>query len=385
MTRTSRPDPKIAGAWTLMVTGLRTAELGVFLPSLWLVAAFHAATASIVTAHGLSLVYPWADSLTYLAVYVFGMATSSLWVLLPGMIKDLTGAFRGVPAPRLSQHLERYRRLIVGGLPGALIFVFALLGNANLKPAIPALNSALYDGQLEAWERTLFGGVLPTEWLIKDMSRAAYDFWDYIYGLFGNFILVSLAIALHFKGTRGGARLITAVCLGYILCTAWALLYPTLGPVYVHPEWFSRFSDSRNAAAVQLLADHAELYQRNPHVRFVVSGIAAMPSFHVCSWSVCVLCWRVLPRPIFAFGCLLVLLNWGSTVALGWHYWLDGLAGVALALLSWKVACRWVPESNPAANPSTNQPANQPASDTDPLTVSPATDRQRWQPAKGNR
>jgi hypothetical protein len=73
-------------------------------------------------------------------------------------------------------------------------------------------------------------------------------------------------------------------------------------------------------------------YAQEPGTKYALSGISAMPSFHVIAWTTALFCWRGLPRGLFAFATVLVLLNWASTVVLGWHYALDGLVGVFIAL-----------------------------------------------------
>lgn len=84
-------------------------------------------------------------------------------------------------------------------------------------------------------------------------------------------------------------------------------------------------------------------YAHQPGAHAIIAGISAMPSFHVISWTCGLVCWRGLPWPVFALGVVLVGLNWISTVVLGWHYALDGLAGIGIALMVSWLATRAIP------------------------------------------
>jgi hypothetical protein len=69
-----------------------------------------------------------------------------------------------------------------------------------------------------------------------------------------------------------------------------------------------------------------------------IEGISAMPSLHVTiATLMALLAWRFSRAAGIAFTAFAVIILIGS-VMLGWHYSADGLAGIALAFLFWRVA-----------------------------------------------
>jgi hypothetical protein len=76
-----------------------------------------------------------------------------------------------------------------------------------------------------------------------------------------------------------------------------------------------------------------------------VQGISAMPSMHVTVASLMTfLGWRTNRYLGLAFGAFAVTIFLGS-IMLGWHYAVDGIAGVALAIVFWvgagKIVSAW--------------------------------------------
>jgi membrane-associated phospholipid phosphatase len=66
----------------------------------------------------------------------------------------------------------------------------------------------------------------------------------------------------------------------------------------------------------------------------VIAGIAAFPSLHVAVPALFVCAfprWRFVWIPFTAVTLI-------GSILLGWHYLIDGYAGVALAWASWRVA-----------------------------------------------
>lgn len=313
-------------------------EWRALVPLIGTVAAIHVVVAAILRYHGLPVGYLPAGLADMLVMFLAGVVIASGYVIGPQLGSDMIRQARGRTPTPFHQRLSNAAALLVSGWALALVFAAASLANSNLKPAIPVLNPTTYDIQLETVERTLFGGVLPSEWLAAHSGPAAFWFWDAVYAMFGMFLFVSMMIALHRGGMRGGARLILALSLGLFATLAVSLAWPTRGPAFVHPEWFTGLSELESGRLAQFLSFSVQQYADQPQVRHAVAGISAMPSFHVLSWTCGALCWRGLPRPLVVLACLLVLTNWMSTVVLGWHYVLDGLAGVLLALAVYWVA-----------------------------------------------
>jgi membrane-associated phospholipid phosphatase len=214
-----------------------------------------------------------------------------------------------------------------------LVYALILIAYLNLKPAVPLLNPRQYDMALEHLERLMFGGVLPTEYLILHSTYFAVLCWDIIYNLFSPFMFVSLAIAFYYEGFFGGCCLVLAYTTGLLICILIALAYPTFGLLFTHPDWFKEFSALPSNQFAAFLKGTVDEYARVPGTVYACAGIAAMPSYHVFACVCGIAYWRYLPAAFQFFGIALVLLIWVSTVVLGWHYLLDGLAGIILAII----------------------------------------------------
>ena len=69
-------------------------------------------------------------------------------------------------------------------------------------------------------------------------------------------------------------------------------------------------------------------------------GVAALPSLHVAFHWLFALQARPLGRGLTALFALMTLLTFVGSLRTGWHYAVDGYAGVALATLAWWAARR---------------------------------------------
>ena len=122
-----------------------------------------------------------------------------------------------------------------------------------------------------------------------------------------------------------------------------AVLVPSIGPIYTHPEWFvqnempwARFIQRMLWSGYQQLMMNPALF----HAR-VYEGIAAFPSLHVGLVALFALFVRHVHRTAgHLMWCYVVLMQVGS-VHLGWHYAVDGYVGMLLAYLLYRLAWRY--------------------------------------------
>lgn len=230
-----------------------------------------------------------------------------------------------------------------------------------LKISIPLVNERIWDGFFWRLDQILHLGISPsifTSQLVSGTPVARLlDVW---YGWW----FPSMLYATMFFATLPEARTRARFVLSFVLvwyAGAWLyLLLPALGPCYAFADLWTHLKDQFPVAA-QTQRMLWQNYQRMIAGReagvlnsFSVGlGVAAMPSLHVGLHALLTLwIWRYA-RPLLIVGILGTLLTMFGSLATGWHYAVDGYAGVGLAAL-----CYWAAQrSSGAAGSVSRQPA----------------------------
>ena len=237
---------------------------------------------------------------------------------------------------------------------GGLI-VFALLpvfgwNFAYLQALLPFLHPLDWDARFAAWDSALHFGRQPWAWLQPVLGYPALtSVLSLIYALW--FIVLYAVNAWQAFARRDPVRR-----MQYLLCTTlvWAVLgniFCTLlasgGPVYYArltglPDPFAplfQYLDAASGAWLNFSREVQEkmwaLYLVNGDDGKIAGAVAAMPSLHVASacgfYLVARATHRWLGRAFLAFLGLMLL----GSVHLGWHYAIDGYAGIAGTILLW--------------------------------------------------
>jgi hypothetical protein len=229
---------------------------------------------------------------------------------------------------------------------------------AYLKDMVPVLHPFSWDQTFLDWDRALHFGTDPyvylmplvsTPWVIAVLN-GAYHLWL--------LMVIFLLFVAGFDRTNPRARmtfLVAHVLTWAIGGNLLATVFSSAGPVYLERL-------GMGDAFVPLMATLHQMAQHVPLPALDVqemlwqgyvadgpiSGISAMPSMHLASTTLMTLyafTWRRWAgRAMVGFWVLIMI----GSVALGWHYAIDGYLGAALALAFWCVAGRMVPRDNPA-------------------------------------
>jgi hypothetical protein len=237
---------------------------------------------------------------------------------------------------------ETVRLLIFTGLA---IFTYGWI-----KLAVPVIHPRLFDQELWDLDRLLFFGLSPNVLFLdlfsaKPMLRAVD--WSY-----ANIFYVSICIALAYFLSDPSRRVRVAFFNGHAamwLIGGWLyMLVPSVGPAYRFPDlWFPHEASLRNTQMLQALL--MRNYQNVLRVASgrpatetirIVFGIAAFPSLHV-AFQTYVFLWmrRLWTSGEVIFALFIVAIFLGSVVT-GWHYVIDGIAGIALAWACYAVTSR---------------------------------------------
>ncbi len=272
-------------------------------------------------------------------------------VLLLAYVPLLVAFFAGgAVGPRarlveLRSHLFSVRFL--GELLLAMLAVHVtLMAFVNLKQYVPAINERLWDSPLWRLDEVLHFGVAPS--VAASNFAAEHGLLPWLDRAYLVFFPVQVVVPLLFllapslRQERG--RLFFAYCLLWMVGSAVYVLWPSLGPCYYRASRFGWLDQAPYARHLQdvLIRDYAR-FRHDPSYYQVklYYGVAALPSLHVAVVALFAMAsrrWRSLCVALWA----LTLVTFVGSLALAWHYAVDGYLGAALAWGCWWVAGRAV-------------------------------------------
>jgi hypothetical protein len=218
------------------------------------------------------------------------------------------------------------------------------------KVMIPVMNPRLWDPLLADLDRALCLGVNPTEFLLTVFEGApglAATFVDVCYS--GFVLCMQLVAAWFLVDPRPGHRRSFAVCLVtlWMLGGWWHLAMPSLGPAYCFsdlPPRIARVFPLAGQTQQALLDNYRAVHRLAAGSGAMITpalAIAAIPSLHVGVLALYYLWARVVGSRLRPFLLAMTLLTWLGSVATGWHWAIDGLAGIAVALAAAWAGSAW--------------------------------------------
>ncbi len=221
------------------------------------------------------------------------------------------------------------------------------------KVFVPAINPRSWDAALAAVDRWLCLGVNPNVALVTIFAGNPPCVARALDVFYGAFVPVMLGATAWFVTDTPARR------KGFLAATAllWSLglwLYlavPARGPVYVDAElWREVAAVFPHAASMQLQLLHnfraVLAFLQGAEVAVSPAlGIAAMPSLHVAAQALFFLWCRRMESRWRTVFLILTLLTFLGAVATGWHWAVDGWAGIILAAVAaragWAVSRRF--------------------------------------------
>lgn len=209
-----------------------------------------------------------------------------------------------------------------------------------IKLSIPLLHPRLFDQELWNFDQAMFFGHSPNVLFLDLFSnRAALRAVDWMYG---NVYVASINIASIFFASAPSKRLRIGFTNSNTLMWisgAWLyVLLPSLGPAYRFPDlWLPLAASLPHTQELQrILMNNYQIVLRGTRQPVnILYGIAAFPSLHV-AFEVLVYLWmrRVWRPGEILFALFTVIIFIGSVVT-GWHYLIDSIAGLVLAIACW--------------------------------------------------
>ena len=247
------------------------------------------------------------------------------------------------PAALLAVRREHWTLQRWLAVTGAIVaFYVTYLAYRNLKSVVPLLRpGVLFDGELADFDRSLFFGHDPAA-LLHDVlgTGLATHVASGVYMLFFLFIPGTLAFGLVFaRDLRSGLFYATALSLNWLLGAISYFLLPSLGPIYVQPADFSALAGTDAGRLQEVLLEQRTEFLHDPALG-TAQSIGAFASLHVSIFVTAALAAHLLGlrRSVKLVAWSLVALTVGATIQLGWHYFVDDLGGVAIAVVAVAIA-----------------------------------------------
>jgi PAP2 superfamily len=227
---------------------------------------------------------------------------------------------------------------------GAVVsFYVTYLAYRNLKSVVPLLRpDALFDRRLADLDRGLFAGHDPAALLHSVLgSGISAHGLSYVYELFFAFVPVAVAFALVvLPDLRAGLFVTTALAINWALAAASYFLLPSLGPIYHEPALFAHLPHTGVTGLQDALLRARVDFLQTPSDAGAAQSIGAFASLHVSIFFTAALATLLLGlgRYVKLGVWLLFALTVAATVYFGWHYVLDDLAGLAIAVTALALA-----------------------------------------------
>jgi hypothetical protein len=231
-----------------------------------------------------------------------------------------------------------------------------------IKSFIHLLNPRTWDVSLLQWDRFFFLGLSPSLFFTGLFNHPSFlHAIDIVYSVLYALIVVGSCGA--FLSLLTPARRLAFTAAWAFLWIAGSLLYvalPSWGPVFVVPQIFEGVLQKMPATVgVQsvLFKEIASLMAHPYSERLVRFGsVAAFPSLHLGAITVITLASRGVSRTWFVLNGLFVLLMLIGSVVTGYHYLVDGWAGILLGLGVWKAGRLLTRQWEPGVDPLPSGP-----------------------------
>jgi uncharacterized PurR-regulated membrane protein YhhQ (DUF165 family) len=240
---------------------------------------------------------------------------------------------------RIVRKRRRSRRDVIVALGGLLAYHLVYASYRNLKSWTAF--RADRDDLLARVDRRIFLGHDPAE-LLHDLLHGVFGeqlvarALAVVYESFASLVTLAVIASVVFAPrVRDGFEFIASAMWLWVLGVGSYYLIPSLGPFATAPKQFAHLPDTIiSAKQATLLADRAALLA-DPSAAGNLAAISAFASLHVAfTFLILVTVRRHGPRWATISMCLVFAATVLATIYFGWHFVVDDVAGIALALVA---------------------------------------------------
>ena len=213
----------------------------------------------------------------------------------------------------------------------------------NLKNLIPHMNSLVYDPALAEFEKQLFGGRFPAEYLLSVLGTGSAPYLSEGYTLFYPYMALITVIFILHRDLRLGQHFCFAFVLLWFLGILAEYSFPTWGPCFSYPELFTSLPYTEVTQMQEMLWRNKLFLEKFPKSEFGMYLISGVPSLHIAVTVQGSLYLNRINRTLAVLSWIFVGITSVTTIYFGWHFIIDDLAAVLLVLLANWIAHRCVP------------------------------------------
>jgi len=272
-------------------------------------------------------------ALLLLQWWVLAAVGMAAFAIILVTLKMMAAGVEG-PVRIFRDYAVRHRRQLLIALGGIVLTGLNMITFMWTKPLLNHLVPFWADPLLARIDRAIF---FTDPWRLFTFLNT--DAWAIFYhrGWFALMILILLKVLMSPPSTQKTAVLLTYFLLWSVFGPVVHVLLPAGGPVFFAGLGYGdQFQDLLMTPKTREVAGY--LWGFYTGTGFGPgSGISAMPSLHIATTA-----WLVIATAIFARNWLIpitlsAILIFVLSVALGWHYAIDGLAGAAGAVVIWQM------------------------------------------------
>ena len=288
------------------------------------------------------------------AYYGYAIRNSALFcegVLVIGLLNVALQIHRSGLASLTDGFWARHRKTLLSApvmfAAGVVSFGLLMSCYTTIKVRIPTLMPFAWDDTFAALDASLFLGTDPWKafgWIYD--NPALLRTVDFLYDLWAVLLVGGWITCFVAGGIEPARRLrycLSLMMTWFIGGNLLALLFSSAGPCFYEHVGAdpARYSDLmthlRSLPDMRSPGMQDMLWQTFQQDGLGIGGISALPSMHCATAFLYVLMfgrtlvWRAVTSAYF------VVILFGSVI-LGWHYLMDGLAGIAVAYACWKIS-----------------------------------------------